>query len=297
MSEQPMGFDADPAVAASVARVRRALGGQAMPELAIVLGSGWDGVADLVSDALDLPYAELPAFPVLGVAGHAGSLRLGQLAGRPVALLRGRKHAYETGDAAGMKGAIRTLAALGCRALVLTNAAGSLAQAMPPGSLMLISDHLNMVQRSPLHGETDNRRFIDMGQAYDAALRDQAAAAAAGAGLTLHEGIYAWVLGPQFETPAEIRMLQMLGAQAVGMSTVPETMLARHAGLKVLAFSLLTNMGAGLAAETLSHAHTLAQAQAAAADAARLLVAVVPALLLTALDPPTPALPDRAAKA
>ncbi len=273
------------AIDQSVSRIRADLPGAA-PALAIVLGSGWDGIADLLTDARDIPYAELPAFPVLGVAGHAGSLRLGILGasashpGVPVALLRGRKHAYETGDAAGMKGAIRTLAALGCRAVLLTNAAGSLSPAMPPGSLMLISDHLNMTQRTPLHDEPGASRFIDMSAAYDPALREQALAAAAQAGIPLHQGVYAWMLGPQFETPAEIRMLCLLGAQAVGMSTVPETILARHAGLRVLGVSMLTNMGAGLSAETLSHAHTLHTAQAAAAQAALLLSAVVPALVL-----------------
>ena len=267
------------AIAASVARIQAAAPGLS-PKLGIVLGSGWDGVSSLVTDAVDIAYAELPAFPVLGVAGHAGSLRLGRIAGVGVALLRGRKHAYETGDAGGMKGAIRTLAALGCSAVLLTNAAGSLATPMPPGSLMLISDHLNVVQRTPLHDEPGASRFIDMSSAYDPALRDQAAAAAEAAGIELHEGIYAWVLGPQFETPAEIRMLQLLGAQAVGMSTVPETILARHAGLRVIGLAMLTNMGAGMAAETLSHAHTLHTAQATAATAARLLAAIVPALQL-----------------
>ena len=267
------------AITASVARIQAAAPGLA-PRLGIVLGSGWDGVADLVDAAVDIPYAELPAFPVLGVAGHAGSLRLGTIAGVGVALLRGRKHAYETGDAGAMKGAIRTLAALGCGALLLTNAAGSLATAMAPGALMLISDHLNVVQRTPLHDEPGASRFIDMSSAYDPALRDQAAAAAEAVGIALHEGVYAWVLGPQFETPAEIRMLRAMGAQAVGMSTVPETILARHAGLRVLGLAMLTNMGAGMAAETLSHAHTLHTAQATAATASRLLAAIVPALQL-----------------
>ena len=265
------------AIHASSARIQAAAPGLA-PRLGIVLGSGWDGVSALVQGAIDIPYAELPAFPVLGVAGHAGSLRLGHIGGVAVALLRGRKHAYETGDAAGMKGAIRTLAALGCGALLLTNAAGSLAPAMAPGSLMFISDHLNMVQRTPLHDEPGASRFIDMSAAYDPALRAQAAAAAAAAGLTVHQGIYAWVLGPQFETPAEIRLLRLLGADAVGMSTVPETILARHAGLRVLGLAMLTNMGAGMAAETLSHAHTLHTAQATADTATRLLAAIVPAL-------------------
>jgi purine-nucleoside phosphorylase len=261
----------------SLTRLRAAAPGPA-PRLALALGSGWDSIADLVSDAVDIPYAELPAFPALGVAGHAGSLRLGRIAGREVALLRGRQHAYESGDAAAMKGAIRTLAAWGVGGLLLTNAAGSLATEMPAGSLMLISDHLNIVQRTPLHGEPGNSRFVDMSNAYDSSLREQAAAAAAAAGITLHQGVYAWVLGPQFETPAEIRMLRGLGAQAVGMSTVPETILARHAGLKVLGLSMLTNLGAGMADETLSHGHTLQRAQATAALAARLLLRVVPAL-------------------
>ena len=264
-------------ITASVAHIHQAAPGRA-PRVAIVLGSGWDAIAELATDALDIPYAQLPAFPALGVAGHAGTLRLGRIAGCEVALLRGRKHAYETGDAAGMKGSIRTLAALGCSTLLLTNAAGSLEPHMPPGSLMLISDHLNIVQRTPLHDEPGASRFVDMVGAYDSALRDQAAAAAEAAGITLHEGVYAWVLGPQFETPAEIRMLRLLGAQAVGMSTVPETILARHAGLRVLGLSMLTNMGAGLADQALSHAHTLATASATADQAARLLAAVVPAL-------------------
>ena len=265
------------AVQASVARMQAAAPGLA-PVLGLVLGSGWDAVAELVDGAVDLPYAALPAFPRPGVAGHAGSLRLGRIGGRPVALLRGRQHAYETGDAAAMKGAIRSLAALGCRALLLTNAAGSLAPEMPPGSLMLLSDHLNIAQRTPLLGEAGASRFVDLVDAYDPALRDQAAAAAEDAGIELHEGVYAWMLGPQFETPAEIRMLRLLGAQAVGMSTVPETILARQAGLRVLALSLLTNLGAGLSDERLSHAHTLDTARASAAQAARLLSAVVPAL-------------------
>ena len=275
--------DLPAAIATSVARIHAAAPGLA-PRLGLVLGSGWDGIADLVHQPVDIPYAELPSFPVLGVAGHAGSLRLGTIGSgtqaRAVALLRGRKHAYETGDAAGMKGAIRTLAALGCQAVVLTNAAGSLEPSMPPGSLMLISDHLNIVQRTPLHDEPGASRFVDMGEAYCATLRDQAAAAAAEAGIELHEGVYAWVLGPQFETPAEIRMLRLMGAQAVGMSTVPETILARHAGLRVLGLSMFTNYAAGMSDEALSHAHTLATASATSALAQRLLAAVVPALVV-----------------
>jgi purine-nucleoside phosphorylase len=182
-----------------------------------------------------------------------------------------------------MKGVVRTLAALGVEVLVQTNAAGSLDHGMPPGTVMLVEDHINLVQRSPLVGEPGDGRFVDMGTAYDATLRLQAqAAAVAATGHALPVGVYAWVLGPQFETPAEIRMLQRLGAQAVGMSTVPETILARHAGLKVLALSLMTNMAAGLSSETLSHGHTMATAQAAAGRAVALLAAVVQGLETTA---------------
>lgn len=265
------------AAAAGAARLLAACEGR-VPRLAMLLGSGWAPAAAALAVRVEVDYAELPAFPALAVGGHSGRVRVGTLGGIEVLLLSGRKHAYEDGDPAAMKGAIRTLAAAGVTTLLQTNAAGSLDPAMPPGSLMLLSDHLNLVQRSPLVGERDDRRFVDMGAAYDAALADAARAAAAKAGIALHEGVYAWVLGPQFETPAEIRMLQRLGAQAVGMSTVPETILARHAGMKVLALSMITNMGCGLSAEALSHAHTLAGAARAADDAARLLAALLPAL-------------------
>jgi purine-nucleoside phosphorylase len=260
------------------AEVIRTRAGAAPPGIAVLLGSGWGSVADAVTDGVDIAYADLPAFPVLGVGGHAGALRIGRLGGRRVVVLRGRKHAYETGDAAGMKGAVRTLAALGCRVLLQTNAAGSMVATMRPGELMLITDHLNIVQRSPLFDEPGDSRFVNMADAYDPALRAQAQAAAAALGITLHEGIYAWVMGPQFETPAEIRMLQLLGARAVGMSTVPETILARHAGLRVLALSMFTNMACGLSDEQLSHEHTMQVAAAAQAGAARLVEAVVAAL-------------------
>ena len=248
------------------------------PDVAILLGSGWGAVADQVEGAIDVPYADLPAFPKLGVGGHAGVLRSGTIGGRAVLVLAGRKHAYETGEADGMKGAVRTLAAFGVKTLVQTNAAGSCDERMRPGDLMAISDHLNLSQRSPLFGEPGDDRFVDMSNAYDAGLRAVAQAAARAQGLTLHEGVYAWFLGPQFETPAEIRMARLMGAQAVGMSTVPETILARHAGLKVLAMSLLTNMAAGIDSQQLSHAHTLATAKAGEAQALKLMQAVLATL-------------------
>ena len=266
---------ADDAVARSAERIR-ASGRE--PRIAVLLGSGWQPFVERVQSPLVLPYAHLPAFPVLGVEGHAGSLVLGRIAGHEVAVLAGRKHTYENGDASVMKGTIATLATCGVTMLVQTNAAGSLEPSMRPGALMLISDHLNLVQRSPLIGESGSRRFVDLRDAYDPGLRRQAHDAAAGADITLHEGVYAWILGPQFETPAEIRMLQQLGAQAVGMSTVPETILARRHGLRVLALSMITNMGCGIEDEALSHANTLAVAQAAQASAAPLLEAIVGAL-------------------
>lgn len=261
-------------VDASVALLRQRAGG-ALPRIALLLGSGGEGLLPRLQTQVEIDYAELPAFPAPAVAGHAGVLRIGRLGGRALMLLGGRKHAYEDGNAAAMKGLIHTLASAGVRVLLQTHAAGSLEPAMPPGSLMLVEDHLNIAQRTPLLGETGDSRFVDMAQAYDPALRVHALAAAAAAGVSLHRGVYAWMLGPQFETPAEIRMLQRLGAQAVGMSTVPETILARQAGLRVLALSMITNMGCGLSGEALSHAHTLAAARAGSADLARLLEALL----------------------
>lgn len=293
------------AVAAAADALRRACAGE-VPRIAVLLGTGWGALDDALQLRAEIDYAALPGFPAPGVAGHAGRVRIGRIgvsgvgvdaaagaqqadaaaAGTPVMLLSGRKHAYEDGDAAAMRGVVRSLARAGVGVLVQTNAAGSLDPAMPPGALMLLADHLNIAQRTPLHGEADNRRFVDMADAYDPALRAAAHAAAADAGLALHEGVYAWVLGPQFETPAEIRMLQRLGAQAVGMSTVPETILARHAGLKVLALSMITNMGCGLSAEHLSHAHTLAGAAQGADRARRLMGALLPRLAAAAARSP-----------
>ena len=245
------------------------------PRIAVVLGSGWSGLTTQVEDAVEVPCTELPAFPRPTVGGHKARVVLGRIGTQTVALLAGRRHPYEGGRADGMNGAIRTLAALGVQILVLTNAAGSLDPALRAGDLMLITDHLNLPQRSPLWDETDDRRFVDMTEAYDPALRARAVVAAARAGSVLHEGVYAWMMGPQFETPAEIRMLRILGAHAVGMSTVPEAIVARHAGLRVLGLSMVTNMAAGMGAEQLSHAQTLHQAEAASTRACAALAAIV----------------------
>jgi len=248
------------------------------PRIAVVLGSGWNGVADRVTDAIDIAYTDLQGFPAVGVAGHGGTLRIGKLGGTEVALMIGRAHTYEHGHADAMAGAVRAFAAWGVTTLVVTNAAGSLDTDMPPGSLMLINDHLNLPQRSPLVGEGGSERFVDMRDAYAPALRAKAQAAARALGIALPEGVYAWQLGPQFETPAEIRMLQLLGARAVGMSTVPEVILARHAKLSVLGLSMITNLAAGLDTLPLSHEQTLAVAKRSADAAARLLEALIPTL-------------------
>jgi len=258
----------------------RARAPQARPRIAVVLGSGWGALTEHVRDAQRIPYAELDGFPKATVRGHSGELWLGRIGTNEVAVLSGRTHAYETGEVTGMAVPLRTLRALGCEVLVQSNAAGSLRAEMAPGSLMVMSDHINLSQRSPLVGAAGSERFVDMHKAYDVDLLALAQTVAKRTGVTLHEGVYLWTLGPQFETPAEIRMFQALGADAVGMSTVPETILARHAGMRVLALSLLTNMGAGLSDESLSHAHTLSQAQAASAVAGTLLADIIAAIAL-----------------
>ena len=250
------------------------------PRVAVILGSGWGGLTQHIANPVRIPYAELEGFPQATVEGHTGELCLGRIGQQEVAVMSGRKHGYETGAVDGMKVPLQVLKALGCAVLVQTNAAGSLREPMLPGSLMLLSDHINFSQRSPLVGESGSARFVSMVNAYDAELRAQAKQAAQQRGITLHEGVYAWFFGPQFETPAEIRMSIQLGADAVGMSTVPETIYARYLQMRVLAFSLITNMAAGLSNEQLSHTHTLSQAEAAGEMASGFLAEVVRSLQL-----------------
>ncbi|MBN8504194.1 MAG: purine-nucleoside phosphorylase [Burkholderiales bacterium] len=249
------------------------------PSIAVVLGSGWAGASESLQDAERLPYQSLPGWPLPKVEGHVNELVVGKTAaGARVAMLRGRAHTYESGDCTGMAAPIRTLKAWGVQVLVLTNASGSLRAKQPPGSLMLISDHLNAPQRSPLVGLTGMDRFCDMSAAWDRALRQTVLARAREMGEALHEGIYCWALGPQFETPAEIRMFQAWGADAVGMSTVPDVILARHAGLRVLGLALMTNMGAGLSDEALTHELTLSEAKKNAERAASFLTEALNAI-------------------
>ena len=231
------------------------------PKVAVVLGSGLGGFADDVRAVATIPYGDLPGFPQTTVGSHAGKLVLGHVGPTPVAVLQGRAHYYERGRADEMKGAIDTLATLGCETLLLTNVAGSLRLDMPPGALMAITDHINFTGVNPLFGETGDSRFVDMVDAYDPRLVEQMLLVARQAGIACHSGVYIWFSGPSFETPAEIRAARTLGADAVGMSTVPETVLARRAGLRVAGLSLMTNYAAGLGNDKLGHEQTLAVAR------------------------------------
>jgi purine-nucleoside phosphorylase len=245
------------------------------PRVAVVLGSGWGGLTEHITNPVQIPYTDLPGFPQPTVAGHSASLWLGHIGKQAVAVMSGRKHGYETGAVDGMALPLQVMKQLGCHTLVQTNAAGSLRPDMPPQSLMLITDHINLPQRSPLLGASGSERFVNMVDAYDPELNRLADQTALAQGAMLFKGVYAWFLGPQFETPAEIRMARLLGADVVGMSTVPETILARHLGLRVLALSFITNFGAGMSTENLSHAHTLNQAQMGSAQASRLLTDII----------------------
>jgi xanthosine phosphorylase len=259
--------------------VREAAGdGAPVPRLGLVLGSGLGALADAVEDAVTIPYADLPGFPVGSVAGHAGRLVLGTLAGTPVVVLQGRAHLYEGIPAADLAVPVRTVRALGAEAIVLTNAAGSLRAEIGPGRLMALTDHINLMGANPLAGPNDDElgpRFVGLGDAYDHELRARLHAAAEAEGVELADGVYLAVAGPSFETPAEIRAFRVLGADAVGMSTVPEVIVARHCGLRVAAVSAITNLAEGLGDEVLSHEQTLANAAVASADLQRVLARFV----------------------
>ncbi len=248
------------------------------PRVGLILGSGLGGIADALEDATAIAYADLPGFPRSSVEGHAGRLVLGRLAGMPVACLQGRVHLYEGVPAPAVAILPRTLKGLGCELLILTNAAGALRPELAPGSVVLIEDHINLLGQNPLVGANDptiGPRFPDLSEVYDRALGARLRAVAGRLGIELPGGVYLATLGPAFETPAEIRAFRALGADLVGMSTVPEAISARHCGLKVLGLSIVTNLAAGLGAEPLSHAETLTQAAAAAATLQRLLTGLL----------------------
>ncbi|RDW11983.1 purine-nucleoside phosphorylase [Paracoccus thiocyanatus] len=255
---------------ADLADLIRSRAGDAPPEYGLVLGSGLGHLAAAVK-GVAIPYSDLPGFPHAGVSGHVPQLVVGTLEGRRVAIFGGRAHYYESGRADAMRLPLEVLQALGTRKLILTNAAGSLRAEMPPGSLMLLSDHIAFAGTNPLIGEPSEARFVPMTRAHDPSLRAGLQAAAQAEGIALPEGVYCWFSGPSFETPAEIRAARILGADAVGMSTVPEMILARFLGLRCAAISVVTNMGAGLSDEAISHDHTKAMAPLGAAKLERIL--------------------------
>ena len=257
----------------STAIVRSRLGGRA-PAVGLVLGSGLGAFADTLVDAVRLPYEDLPHFAVSRVPGHAGRLVVGCVRGVTVAAMQGRVHFYEGHGLDVVTFPIRVLLALGVRTFVITNAAGGINQALSPGELVLISDHLNLFPEGPLRGENDDRlgtRFPDMTRAYAPELRDLARRAGKRAGLDLREGVYAGLPGPSYETPAEIRMLRTMGADLCGMSTVPEVIVANHQGARVLGISCVTNLAAGITGAPLSHAEVTETAAKAHASFVKLL--------------------------
>ncbi len=269
--------DAWSLVAAAAAAIRQRTGTD-HHDVLVVLGSGWTPAADRFGDTTaEVPVAELPGFPAVGVAGHAGTLRsIDTGTGRRLLALLGRVHAYEGHDLATVVHAVRAAVRAGCGTVVVTNAAGGLREGMHVGQPVLISDHINLTGRSPLTGpaapeELGLPRFVDLTEAYSRRLRDLARAVDP----SLDEGVYAGVPGPQYETPAEIRMLQTIGADLVGMSTVHEVIAARHVGAEVLGLSLVTNLAAGLGADALDHADVIDAGRAAAEAMGDLLAQVV----------------------
>jgi purine-nucleoside phosphorylase len=253
-----------------LAALIRARAGDAPVRLGLILGSGLGHLVGAVAGTA-IPYADLPGFPHAAVSGHNPNLVIGDLEGARVAVFGAREHYYEKGNPAAMRVAIETLKALGADHLIVTNAAGSLHPDIRTGDLMLLSDHINFSGLNPLIGEPTDARFVPMTDAHDKDLRAALRGAAKAADVPLAEGVYAWYSGPSFETPAEIRAIRLLGADAVGMSTVPEVIIARFLGLRVAAISTITNMAAGLSSEQISHEHTKAMAPLGAAKLERVL--------------------------
>lgn len=270
------------AAASAAADVVRTLAGRdlAEPVAAIVLGSGLGGLADKITDAIRIPFHDIPGFPTATVEGHAGALIIGQLAGRPVICLAGRFHLYEAHPAAVAVFPVRVVHALGARTLIVSNAAGGIRRTFTPGTLMQIDDHINLMNRHPLAGPSQpgEPRFPDMSAPYDKALAAQLQTVARESGLRLEVGVYCGLLGPTYETPAEVRMLEKLGADAVGMSTVPEVITARTLGMRCVGVSLITNAAAGYTANLLNHAEVLHESKEAATRFQSLITAFVATL-------------------
>jgi purine-nucleoside phosphorylase len=265
--------------AAAVARIRQIW--ELEPLVGVVLGSGLGGLADDLDERVEIAYTEIPGWPVSTAVGHAGTLVLGTLDGVPVAVMSGRAHLYEGVGADRVVFGVRVLGALGIRALVVTNASGGIDPQLEAGQLVLISDHVNLQGTSALVGPNDESlgpRFPDMSDAYDPALRARAHEAGARLGLELREGVYAAWLGPQFETPAEIRFMRAVGGDLAGMSTVQEVIAARHMGIRVLGISVVTNMAAGVLPEKIDHEVVLEVGARAASSVTALLRELVPTL-------------------
>jgi xanthosine phosphorylase len=254
-------------------RIIREHKADAAPRLGLALGSGLGGFVDSVEGGTAIDYADLPGFPRPSVEGHSGRLVLGTVGGLPIACLQGRVHLYEGKPASATNAMIHAMRVLGCEILIVTNAAGSLRPNVGPGSLVLIEDHINLLGQNPLTGPDVARRFVDMSEAYSASYREKVQAVAARENIELATGVYLATPGPSFETPAEIRAFKALGADLVGMSTVPEVIAARHAGLDVIGFSIVTNLAAGMGDDALSHDETLSEAGAAGTKLAHLLTA------------------------
>lgn len=253
-----------------------------IPKIAMQLGSGLNSIAEALSDATVISYADIPGFPQPSVEGHAGHLLIGKLDGVPILCLQGRVHYYEGQGLDPAVVMIRTLKGLGVETLILTNAAGSLDEDMGPGSLMVISDHINFSGGNPLFGINDldyGPRFPDMTNAWDPELRDHLHAASAEVGEALFEGVYMMATGPSFETPAEIRAFRTWGANAVGMSTVPECIVARHAGMRVVGISSVTNFAAGMMGTPISHEETIEEGGKASFALSKVLVAFLKRLI------------------
>jgi purine-nucleoside phosphorylase len=263
--------------------------GNIVPRVALVLGSGLAGVAEAVTDSTEIGYSDIPHFVGSTVEGHEGKLIVGLLGGVSALIMKGRFHFYEGYSMEEVTLPIRVFAVLGIQSLVLTNAAGGISSHLSPGDLMLITDHINLMGDNPLRGPNEKRfgpRFPDMTEVYAPSLRDLARQTAKEAGITLSEGVYAAVRGPMYETPAEIRMLAAVGADAVGMSTVPEAIVARHGRMSVLAVSCITNSAAGLVSKEVNHNEVIEVGARAAADLSKLLVSLAPKLPL--ISEPTP---------
>ena len=267
--------------ASEAARFLHAKSASKTPRVAVVLGSGLGGVADCVQDGVEIPYGEIPYFVKSTVEGHAGTMIIATCSGVDEALMRGRFHFYEGYSMEEVTLPIRVFAAMGIRSLILTNAAGGVASHLAPGSLMAITDHINMMGENPLRGPNDSRfgeRFPDMTAAYAPAYIETAHEVAREMGVVLAEGVYMALRGPSYETPAEIRMMRKLGADAVGMSTVPEVLVARHSGIKVLAISCITNVAAGLAPMEINHSDVMDVGARAGQQLSRMIVRIIPRL-------------------